>query len=151
MYIGKLTATQIKDLLKTMFLAEARFERFYNSNLPSILDTSIFDYKIEKSNGNEYLVVEVKNGDIFVFDDCNYIKFVEPKMTPLSTAKNAIVYVNYMRSIFKDYYDFEIEYNKNLDNIVNIVNFCDDLIIKRKNKGAKSKDIVKSKDIEITY
>ncbi len=145
MYIGKMTPKQITDMLKTMFLAEARFEKFYNANLSSILDLSLFRYKVEKSNGNEYLVAEVKNGDVFVFDDCSYIKFVEPQMTPLSSAKNAIVYTNFMRNTFDDYYNFEIEYNQNLDNVVNIVNFCDDMIHKRKSNK------IGTKEIEITY
>ena len=128
MYIKKLTRNQILDLLKTMLLYEARTNSYYNSNIKSILDNSLIDYSIKSGYGNDYLVAKVKNGDLFVFDDCNYIKFEVPNMKPISLQKNTNVYLNYMRETFSDYNDFERVYNQEAENIVNIVNFCDDLI-----------------------
>lgn len=128
MYIGKLKLQQIDELLKTMMLQEAKSVEYYQNNLSAILDGSLFKFKVVKSKNNEYVVSKIKNGDLFVFDDCNYIKFEMPSLHPVSLQKNTNVYNNFMRNKFSDFSDFEIKYNNQGENIVNIVNFCEDLL-----------------------
>ncbi len=145
MYLSKLTTDQIKEMIKTMLLTEARNVPYYNKNIPSILNDGLADYKFVNNEGNEYVVAEIKNGDLFVFDDCNYIKFAHPNMVPVSKTLNTNVYLNYMRCLFDDYHEFEIVYNQNVENIVNIVNFCDDILNSRKSNSKKENGV------EITY
>lgn len=128
MYIGKLKRQQIDELLKTMMLQEAKSVEYYQNNLSAILDGSLFKFKVVKSKNTEYVVSKIKNGDLFVFDDCNYIKFEMPSLHPVSLQKNTNVYNNFMRNKFSDFSEFEIKYNNEGENIVNIVNFCDELL-----------------------
>jgi len=137
MYIKQMTTTQIKEMLKTMLLLEAKSEKYYNNNLKSIMDETIFDFTIKNGYGSDYIVAKIKNGDMFVFDDCSYIKFEMPNMEPISYQKNTNTYLNYMRNQFPDYYSFEKEYNQEANNIVNIVNFCDDLLTNRVNHSSR--------------
>lgn len=132
MYIGKLTPCQIREMLKKMFLVEARVEGYYNANLPYILNNTIAKFKVIKTSNSEYIVSKVNNGDIFVFDDCNYIKFKMPNLAPVSFQKNNVVYLNYMRDNFKGYTDYEAEYNQDTQYMVDFINFCDDLIYQYK-------------------
>ena len=128
MYIGKLKQQQITELLKTMLLQEAKSVDYYQNNLSAILDGSLFDYRVVNNRNAEYVVSKINNGDLFVFDDCNYIKFEMPNLQPVSYQKNTNVYNNFMRSKFKDFTNFEIQYNNQGENIVNIINFCDEIL-----------------------
>lgn len=112
-------------MLKTMMLQEAKTVGYYQNNLSAILDGSLFEFKVIKNRNSEYIVSEIKNGDLFVFDDCNYIKFEMPTLQPVSLQKNTNIYNGFMRSRFNDFADFEVVYNCDSENIVNIVNFCD--------------------------
>ena len=132
MYIGKLKPIQIQEMIKTMLLLEARKDPYYNSNLSSILNSSLCKYEVKHNNGNDYVIAKIDNGDIFVFDDCSYIKFKTPNFAPESLQKNTNVFLNYMRDNFNDYYNYEVQYNLNVENVVNFINFCDDLIVKNK-------------------
>lgn len=134
MYISKLKRTQIIEMLKTMMLQEAKSVEYYQNNLSAILDGSLFEYRIVKNKNSEYVVTKIRNGDLFVFDDCNYIKFEMPTLHPISLQKNTNVYNTFMRSKFSDFYEFEAQYNSEGENIVNIVNFCDELLQKYKQK-----------------
>ncbi len=134
MYIRKLKKAQIVEMLKTMMLQEAKTVGYYQNNLSAILDGSLFEFKVVKNRNSEYVVTEIQNGDLFVFDDCNYIKFEMPTLQPISMQKNTNVYNSFMRSKFSDFCEFEVVYNNNGENIVNIVNFCDEILQKHKQK-----------------
>lgn len=138
MYIGKMNDTQIKEMLRTMMVQEARKVSYYQNNLPQIMDNSIFKYMVVKSRYGEYVVSMVENGDLFVFDDCNYVKFETPNYFPSSLQKNTNIYNNFMRSRFTDYYKYEEGYENNTENIVNFVKFCDDVLKKYKKDCEKT-------------
>ena len=144
MYIEKMTDEQIKKMIKVMLLEEARTESYYFENIKAITDESIFDYKIMEYKKNSYIVAKINNGDIFIFDDCNYFRLkkqdVQPCMLPISLQKNTNVYLNFMRVTFEDYYLYEDSYNKDIDNIVNIVNFCDVVTYKPKHSNRTTRD-----------
>ncbi len=139
MYIGKLKPKQIKEMIKTMLLLEAKSEPYYTKNLSSILNSSLAEYEVKHNNGNDYVIAKINNGDIFVFDDCSYIKFKTPNFAPVSLQKNTNVYLNFMRDNFEDYYSYETEYNMNIENVVNFINFCDDLVYTTK-KNTKNEE-----------
>ncbi len=153
MYIDKMKTQQIDEMLKEMMLQEAETTSFYKKNLPKIMDGTLFKYKVVKDNNNTYIVSIVENGDVFIFDDCNYIKFEMPSLQPISFQKNTAVYNNYMRDKFKGYYDFEKKYNTEAENIVNIVNFCEETIRKYKDKlhGSAVKNVPKPRASELEF
>lgn len=147
MYLKKLSSKQINEMLKKMLMEEAKMMHFYSQNLSKILDGTIYDYKLKSKYNKDYLVVNISNGDIFVFDDCSYIKFEKPDMSPVSYEKNTNDYLNYMRNNFNDYEKYEIDYINDAQNVVDIVNFCEDMLA--------TKNAVKEKsrfdDIEYAY
>ncbi len=132
MYISKLNKQQIIEMLKKMMLQEARLTNYYQSNLAQISDGTLFDYQVIKNKQDEYIVCKIPNGDLFIFDDCNYIKFEMPSLHPIALQRNTNVYNNFMRTSFADFHKFEKEYNENTENIVNFVNFCDEQLQKYK-------------------
>ena len=128
MYLKKMDSKQIDDMLKKMLLLEAKMEHFYSQNLNKILDGTIYNYQLKSQHNKDYLVVDIENGDVFVFDDCNYIKFENPKMAPVSYQKNTNDYNSIMRKHFSDFADYERDYNCDPQNIVDIINFCEDIL-----------------------
>lgn len=144
---------QIDEMLKVMMLQEAEYVTYYRKNRSKILDGSLFKYKVVKEKGNEYIVSIIENGDIFVFDDCNYIKFEMPNLQPISFQKNTVVYNNFMSNKFAGYWAFEQKYNTESENIVNIVNFCEQLLDKYKKKLQKvpQKNALKTRMAEVEY
>ena len=151
MYIGKLKQQQINELLKTMMLQEAKSVEYYQNNLSAILDGSLFSFRVVDYKNADYVVCKINNGDLFVFDDCNYIKFEMPTLQPISYQKNTNVYNNFMRSRFKGFCDFETKYNNEGENIVNIVNFCDDLLKEYKQNLHKNMTTLKSNSQGFKY
>jgi len=134
MYINKLKKNQIIEMLKTMMLQEAKSVGYYQNNLSAIMDGSFFEFEVVKCKNSEYVVTKIQNGDLFVFDDCNYIKFEMPNFQPISLQKNTNIYNDFMRSKFSDFCEFEAKYNGDGENIVNIVNFCDEVVQMHKQK-----------------
>ncbi len=137
MFIELLSLKQKKEISKKMLIAEAKTNSYYQKNLINILNESLFTYSIQNDKKSKYLVLNIKNGDIFVFDDFNYIKFENPSMRPTSMQLNIKIYNKFMCSKFSDYAVCAQKYNEDTQKVVDFINFCDNYIgncVNRKNK-----------------
>lgn len=137
MFIELLTLKQRKEISKKMLIAEAKTNSYYQKNLNNILNESLFTYSIQNDKKSKYLVLNIKNGDIFVFDDFNYIKFENPSMRPTSMQLNTDIYNKFMCNNFSDYAVCAQKYNQDTQKVVDFINFCDNYIgncVNRKNK-----------------